>query len=421
MKTILISIAAGSLLAALATAQSQPSYTITDLGTLGGTYSYGYGINAAGQVAGGAATMSQTGGVYQTAFLWYQGSMTNIGTLGGLNSAASGPNASGEAAIGSETSMTDPNGEDFCEYGTHLQCLGAIWKNGVWTPLPTLGTGLNTEPFDLNNRDEVVGFAENGVHDATCLTGGTPFQVIRFEAVIWGPDRRIRELPPLTGDTVGFAIGTNDIGQVVGSSGLCSTTSIPPAPSGQHAVLWENDGTATDLGNLGGALNVAYAINNRGDVVGAALSPQDGTIHTFLWTQDTGMQDLGAFPGAVMTVPSCCKTINDAGQVIGWAMDAMGNFTALVWQNNKPVDLNTLIPPGSPWYLQNACSINDDGEIAGQGLINGEVHAFLATPRHVNAQGDTLAPLSQGASSPVALSEDARTLLRQRPLSGRPR
>ena len=46
-----------------------------------------------------------------------------------------------------------------------------------------------------------------------------------------------------------------------------------------------------------------------------------------------------------------------------------------------PVDLNTLIPKNSPWYLQNASSINDAGEIIGWGTINGEVHAFLATPK----------------------------------------
>jgi hypothetical protein len=46
-----------------------------------------------------------------------------------------------------------------------------------------------------------------------------------------------------------------------------------------------------------------------------------------------------------------------------------------------PMDLNDFIPAGSPWYLQNASSINDAGEIVGWGTINGEVHAFLATPR----------------------------------------
>ena len=421
MKTILISIAAGSLLAALAIAQ-QPRYTITDLGTLGGTYSYGFGINAAGEVAGGAATKFQTGGLSETAFLWHQGTMINLGTLGGLNSAAGGPNASGVAAIGSETSMTDPNGEDFCEYGTHLQCLGAIWKDGVWTVLPNLGNGLNANAFDLNNRGEIVGFAENAVHDSTCLTGGTPFQVIRFEAVIWGANGKIRELPPLKDDTVGFAFGINDRGQVVGSSGLCSNTAIPPAPASPHAVLWDADGTPHDLGNLGGPFNGASAVNNRGDVVGVALSPKDGTIHAFLWTEDTGMQDYGAFPGAVATVAPCCKTINDAGEVVGFAIDGMGNPTALVWQGKVPVDLNTLIPAGSPWYLQNACSINDAGEIAGQGLINGEVHAFLATPiHHPHASGEDLAPAPQGKATPAALSEDARKLLQRQSLSGRPR
>src|SRR5437899_4884826 len=49
-----------SLLATLAMAQ-RTRYTVTDLGTLGGTYSYAYGINNAGAVAGGSATLTQTG------------------------------------------------------------------------------------------------------------------------------------------------------------------------------------------------------------------------------------------------------------------------------------------------------------------------------------------------------------------------
>jgi probable HAF family extracellular repeat protein len=373
-------IATSGMFAALAIAQPAPHYIVTDLGTLGGTYSYGYGINNAGWVAGGAATESQTGGVAETAFLWHGGQMINLGTLGGPSSEAGGPNSFGESAILSETSLTDPNGEDFCGFGTHLQCLGAIWENGAMTALPTLSGGNNGQAYWLNDEGQVTGFAENGTRDSTCVT---PSQVLRFEAVIWSPEGGIRELRPLKGDTVGFAFGINDKGQVAGTSGLCSNTSLPPVnPAGPHAVLWESDGSATDLGNLGSTPNDATSVNNRGEVVGTAQSPKDGTLHTFLWTKDTGMQDLGAFPGAVLTVAGCCHTINNRGEVVGFSIDGTTfSSRALIWQGKVPMDLNDFIPAGSPWYLQNASSINDAGEIVGWGTINGEVHAYLATPR----------------------------------------
>src|SRR6266850_1603008 len=59
-----------------------------------------------------------------------------------------------------------------------------------------------------------------------------------------------------------------------------------------------------------------------------------------------------------------------------------GVMRALVWQDRGPLDLNTLIPTGSPWYLTAASSINNAGQITGSGTINGEMHAFLATPTH---------------------------------------
>ena len=240
-----------------------------------------------------------TKGGPQHAFLWYGGGQLNdLGTLGGPNSGADGPNIFGEAAIGSDTAKMDPNGEDFCAFGTHHQCLGAIWRNGALRALPSLvGGNSNTNAFGLNDLGQVVGFAENGTRDSTCLTGGTPFQVVQFEAVIWGPNGNIRELSPLKGDTVAYAFGINDFGETIGSSGLCSNTAIPPNPAGPHAVLWEADGTAINLGSLGGATNIASSINNLGEVVGAAQSPKDGNIHAFKWTRSTGMQDFGIFSG----------------------------------------------------------------------------------------------------------------------------
>ena len=108
------------------------------------------------------------------------------------------------------------------------------------------------------------------------------------------------------------------------------------------------------------------------------------------------MQDIGGFPGAINgTGPPCCNTINNRGEIVGFSIDASFNFRALVWQGKTPVDLNTLIPADSPWYLQAANSLNDAGEITGMALLKSactvagawltnqslcpEVHAFVAT------------------------------------------
>jgi probable HAF family extracellular repeat protein len=355
-------------------------YVVIDLGTFGGpgTNSSAYDMNNTGWVAGSA---NLTEGGPQHAFLWYgRGPLVDLGTLGGPNSEAGGPNLTGEGAILAETAETDPNGEDFCGFGTHLQCLAAIWRNFKLTALPTLPGGNNAQAYGLNNFGQVVGFSETGVEDSTCGTS-IPGQVLRYKPVIWEPNGAIHTLSLPPGDTVGFAFGINDAGQAVGSSGVCSNTSLPPVhPGGTHAVLWEKDGSAVDLGGLkGGLSNVAGNINSQGEVAGTSQFA-DGSVHAFVWSKAKGIRDIGSLPGAVVTVPPCCNTINDSGEVVGYSIDESGNVTAFVWRDNTMADLNTLIPKNSPWQLLFAQSLNDAGEIVGQGLIGGQFHAFLAVP-----------------------------------------
>src|SRR5205823_10907646 len=117
--------------------------------------------------------------------------------------------------------------------------------------------------------------------------------------------------------------------------------------NGPHAVLWEN-GSATNLGSLGGSMNKAGAINNRGEIVGLSSLPGDTAIHAYLWTKDKGMQDLGALGHDTLGDPA---GINNSTQVVGGSCDDSGNCRAFLWDNKVMTDLNDLIASDSPMYL----------------------------------------------------------------------
>jgi len=239
--------------AAPAIAQTQPHYTVLDLGTFGtGDNSSGNGINNRGWVAGSSNSLP---GGPQLAFVWGfapsgRHSLISLGTLGGPGSAANGLNSFGEAAVTSTTALADPNGESFCPFlARQTQCIGAVWKDGRLEALPTLPGGNNAKAWWINDRGDVVGFSETGIRDETCAPG-TPSQVLRFEAVVWSSAGGIYALDTPAGDTVSFAWGINRNGQAVGGSGSCSNTSIPAQnPAAAHAVLWNTDGTPNDLGH----------------------------------------------------------------------------------------------------------------------------------------------------------------------------
>ncbi len=74
-------------------------FTVTDIGSLGGTFTQAFRINEVGQVTGGSTTSS--GDLH--AFLWTQGSgMIDLGTLGGPTSLAFGINDQGVVVGGSD-------------------------------------------------------------------------------------------------------------------------------------------------------------------------------------------------------------------------------------------------------------------------------------------------------------------------------
>ena len=295
-----------------------------------------------------------------------------LGTLGGKNSSINwnGINDPGEAVGMSETSVSDPNGEDVCGFGTHLTCSPFLWQNGTMIALPTVG-GNNGQASAINNSGQVAGYAENGIADSTCPQGVENFMVDL--PVMW--DKGIAmALPTINGDPDGVAFGINNRGQAVGYSGTCTAAN--------YAVVWEN-GTATKLRDLGDPGGIAYAINSHNQVVGQAVN-SDGTALAAIWQNHTVAALGGLLPG---DVASFATSINNRGQVVGSSFDSRANWShGLLWQNGMMIDLNTVFPASSNLYVVSASNINESGQIAGMAVeMSGShagtiVHAFLATP-----------------------------------------
>jgi probable HAF family extracellular repeat protein len=361
--------------AALALQGQSATYSVTDLGTLpGGTFSQAFSITHNGLI-GGSATLHNGN---QQAVFWYKGLKVDMGAPG-LNSITYGANQSGQGVGESERHKADPNGEDFCGFGTHLVCVPFLWQSGVMTPLPMLG-GHNGFANQINSRGVAVGYAEN----TTKLPATCPLpQVLEVKPVLW-ENGKAHEFPTFAGDPEGIALGINDSGQAVGSSGGCAAFNPNTGINlfALHALLWEKE-KMIDLGNLGGAAgdNISFAVNNLGQAVGSSDLAGGSTFHAFLWSQATAMQDLGTLPG---DMASNAPGINDKGEVVGVSLDASFNPRAFLWRNGVMTDLNTLVAPSSTLYLLTGCSINDNGEIVGLAVDTGtgEPHAYLASPNN---------------------------------------
>lgn len=165
--------------------------------------------------------------------------------------------------------------------------------------------------------------------------------------------------------------------------------------AGTAAILIDTNGPVNDASDVvylatpyGGR---AADINNNNMVVGTtgSNSSTGEYAYAFLYDYDGDtLINLGTLPvnDTEFGLTSSAYDINDLNQVVGhsWLVTANtslndpAKYHAFLWEDGQMTDLNDL-PGTEGWILTRATTINENGDIAGVGLVDGVEHGFLLT------------------------------------------
>jgi probable HAF family extracellular repeat protein len=279
---------------------------------------------------------------------------------------------------------------------------GFVYGGGILTDIGTLG-GANSGATAINDHGVVVGNAEvdasgntNGfVYSGGAmsgLSGGAYMQAygINNNGTVVGsmfvttPDDSYLHAYAMSGGVVtdlgtlpygdgSHAFAINNHGEVVGAA----ANVFNGEPNRPEDPFIYHDGVMTGLGNLGGPWSAALSVNDHGQVVGyLGMEPfavPDELYPTTAFLYDgSGMHVLG---GASAGWASLATDINNLGQVVGSFRPGAAGDHAFLYENGELADLNTLIDPASGWTITGAAAINDLQQIAAQACRAGVCQA----------------------------------------------
>ena len=295
----LAALAAALLPLAAAALTPARTWSLVDLGTLGGSGSYATALSNAGEVVGCAETAS--GEVH--AFSHANGSMRDLGAGCALavNSEGliAGRNGAGELVVwsGAAVRSLQVSGD-----------VGAIDARGV--VVGAYRDGATTFAFKFEEgalKTLAANAAATGINMRGQITGTVNGRAVVFE------DGAVRDLGTLGGNA-SSARGLNDRGEIVGMS---SDANAQP-----HAFLYDGAMRALPAPGYSGAV----AINNGGQVVGSAEGSYGYLIEGDTCTRLDTLPAVAA-KGWRKLEP---KAINDRGWIAGTATTASGDFRAFL-------------------------------------------------------------------------------------------
>ncbi len=229
---------------------------------------------------------------------------------------------------------------------TYQASTAALW-NGTLDDLGAFDGFHSSTASAINSSNVVVGWS---LVNGPPYGEGSPFHAFSY-------DGSLHDLGTL-GGAISTAYAVNDSGQIAGAANTSAGYS--------HAFLY--DGTMHDLGTLGGNRSFAYGINNNGLVVGAADITGNQRQHAFYY--DGTIHDLAAMLN--ISGDSKAVAVNSAGTVVGTA-----GQTAFVYDGT----LHNLGAFGGT--NSEALAINDSGQVVGDAdtPFSGS-HAFLYDAAH---------------------------------------
>jgi uncharacterized membrane protein len=138
-----------------------------------------------------------------------------------------------------------------------------------------------------------------------------------------------------------------------------------------HAVVWDAavlQGSPRVL--LPDAYSAAVAVNDAGHIL-----VQAGR-EVYLEV-DSRLRKLELSPGSTNTA----RSMNECDFVVGGYGPDSDRYRGFLWSPASGFqDLNTLVPPGSQWTVQDALGINDRGEIVGKATLGREDSGVLLIP-----------------------------------------